>query len=227
MNNQRGISSLIGIAIVVATAIVVVGGVFGWQYLTTPKDNNQNQQTACTMEAKVCPDGSAVGRTGPNCEFAECPTVQNQTAGWKTYTNTPYGFEFKYPKTWTISDNLTLNTCCLDISNFDPLKKQNERLEKGEVTIEIASYKKSASISLKDFVSSKTYMKSDIKATSVDNVNIAGINGIKSNLIGDGTYYLPRSSIEGISITIFNHPESKENFKEIINQIISTFKFTK
>lgn len=28
---------------------------------------------ACTMEAKICPDGSAVGRTGPNCEFAACP----------------------------------------------------------------------------------------------------------------------------------------------------------
>ena len=27
---------------------------------------------ACTMEAKLCPDGSAVGRTGPNCEFAAC-----------------------------------------------------------------------------------------------------------------------------------------------------------
>lgn len=28
---------------------------------------------ACTQEAKLCPDGSAVGRTGPNCKFAECP----------------------------------------------------------------------------------------------------------------------------------------------------------
>lgn len=27
---------------------------------------------ACTMEAKLCPDGSSVGRTGPNCEFAPC-----------------------------------------------------------------------------------------------------------------------------------------------------------
>jgi len=27
---------------------------------------------ACTEEAKICPDGSAVGRTGPNCEFAPC-----------------------------------------------------------------------------------------------------------------------------------------------------------
>lgn len=29
--------------------------------------------TACTQEAKLCPDGSAVGRTGPACEFAACP----------------------------------------------------------------------------------------------------------------------------------------------------------
>ncbi len=30
---------------------------------------------ACTMDAKICPDGSAVGRIGPNCEFAACPEV--------------------------------------------------------------------------------------------------------------------------------------------------------
>lgn len=29
--------------------------------------------TVCTMEAKICPDGSSVGRQGPNCEFAPCP----------------------------------------------------------------------------------------------------------------------------------------------------------
>ncbi len=27
----------------------------------------------CTQEAKLCPDGSYVGRTWPNCEFAPCP----------------------------------------------------------------------------------------------------------------------------------------------------------
>jgi hypothetical protein len=26
----------------------------------------------CTMDAKQCPDGSFVGRSGPNCEFV-CP----------------------------------------------------------------------------------------------------------------------------------------------------------
>lgn len=29
---------------------------------------------ACTMEAKQCPNGSWVGRTGPSCQFASCPS---------------------------------------------------------------------------------------------------------------------------------------------------------
>jgi len=40
---------------------------------------------ACTMEAKLCPDGSAVGRTGPNCEFAPCPQA-NATIAPANYT---------------------------------------------------------------------------------------------------------------------------------------------
>lgn len=36
-------------------------------------DTESETPTACTMEAKICPDGSAVGRTGPNCSFAPCP----------------------------------------------------------------------------------------------------------------------------------------------------------
>ena len=28
---------------------------------------------ACTMDAKMCPDGTYVGRTGPSCEFTPCP----------------------------------------------------------------------------------------------------------------------------------------------------------
>jgi hypothetical protein len=38
--------------------------------------NPGNPGPGCTEEAKICPDGSAVGRTGPNCEFAPCPGTQ-------------------------------------------------------------------------------------------------------------------------------------------------------
>ncbi len=38
-------------------------------------DNLDPEQIACTMDAKMCPDGSYVGRGGPNCEFLACPEL--------------------------------------------------------------------------------------------------------------------------------------------------------
>lgn len=35
----------------------------------------QEQMGACTLEAKVCPDGSHVGKVPPDCEFEPCPEV--------------------------------------------------------------------------------------------------------------------------------------------------------
>lgn len=32
-----------------------------------------DSHVACTQEAKICPDGSYVGREPPTCEFAPCP----------------------------------------------------------------------------------------------------------------------------------------------------------
>jgi len=63
---------------------------------------------ACTQEAKLCPDGSSVGRAGINCEFAPCPT-QASCAGetcpvpvtndnLKTFTDNKTGISFKYPE---------------------------------------------------------------------------------------------------------------------------------
>ncbi len=39
----------------------------------------QQSPPACTADAKVCPDGSAVGRIPTDCEFAPCPPVENCT----------------------------------------------------------------------------------------------------------------------------------------------------
>jgi len=43
---------------------------------------NDGENTVCTMDAKICPDGSSVGRGGPNCEFEECPTTLIQKKEW-------------------------------------------------------------------------------------------------------------------------------------------------
>lgn len=60
---------------------------------------------ACTQEVKICPDGSSVGRTEPNCEFSTCPKTSpsptpDPTANWKTYENKRLKINFKYPSTW-------------------------------------------------------------------------------------------------------------------------------
>jgi len=43
-----------------------------------PEASSTPLPVACTMEAKICPDGSYVGRSGPKCEFAACPTTSPQ-----------------------------------------------------------------------------------------------------------------------------------------------------
>lgn len=35
--------------------------------------SDDEEAVFCTMDAKVCPDGSSVGRIPPSCEFAPCP----------------------------------------------------------------------------------------------------------------------------------------------------------
>lgn len=45
-----------------------------WAYLTNPEESlPPSDLVACTLEAKLCPDGSARGRVPPDCEFAPCP----------------------------------------------------------------------------------------------------------------------------------------------------------
>lgn len=51
---------------------------------------------ACPMDAKLCPDGSSVGRTGPNCEFAECPrtvTSGGQGSSCQSDSDCSFGYE--------------------------------------------------------------------------------------------------------------------------------------
>lgn len=59
---KKNLTILIIIA-VLATIMYLISGY--------PKIN----PAGCTLEAKICPDGSSVGRVGPNCVFTPCPTT--------------------------------------------------------------------------------------------------------------------------------------------------------
>jgi hypothetical protein len=66
---------------------VILVVVFGGLWIAYRSINTVPEPQACTLEAKLCPDGSSVGRTGPNCEFAACPQVE----GAATSTDTGKG----------------------------------------------------------------------------------------------------------------------------------------
>ncbi|HEY4489012.1 MAG TPA: hypothetical protein VJA87_00820 [Candidatus Paceibacterota bacterium] len=53
--------------------LIIVLGLGGFLYRYTMEQPNAGDVTACTMEARICPDGSSVGRTGTDCSFAACP----------------------------------------------------------------------------------------------------------------------------------------------------------
>lgn len=65
------------IALILIALAFLVGFIFYFFYPTPQKydsgEGGGNEPVACTMEAKLCPDGSYVGRAGPNCEFEACP----------------------------------------------------------------------------------------------------------------------------------------------------------
>lgn len=56
---------------------------------------------ACTMDAKACPDGSGVGRSGPRCAFAACPFTPVATTSWTTF-NGAASFQIRHPGNWTV-----------------------------------------------------------------------------------------------------------------------------
>lgn len=67
--------------------VVCIAGIVAFTWYTLPITP---VLTACTMEARLCPDGSSMGRTGPNCEFTACP----QNTGFKKVTVKDISFTY-------------------------------------------------------------------------------------------------------------------------------------
>lgn len=81
------------ITIFLIVIIAIISGVIAYKSGLT----KNGIKKGCTQEAKICPDGSAVGRIGSNCEFAACPAggKESQTLN---YNNEDYNFSFSYPE---------------------------------------------------------------------------------------------------------------------------------
>lgn len=69
--------------LLVVVLAVVVGG--AWYVTSGERVPVMDEPVACTNEAQQCPDGSWVGRSGPDCEFV-CPEPSDGTVAevWGT-----------------------------------------------------------------------------------------------------------------------------------------------
>lgn len=76
MTRQQAIAILATILLLGAGAALLVAWSQKKQEMPAPRPGSEG--VACTLEAKLCPDGSYVGRTGPSCQFAECPSAPSQ-----------------------------------------------------------------------------------------------------------------------------------------------------
>ncbi|MCX6717267.1 MAG: hypothetical protein NTU76_01145, partial [Candidatus Taylorbacteria bacterium] len=205
------IPTFVGIAIIVLVALVLFGGVFAWQYfLISQKDNQSQNPVACTEEAKICPDGSAVGRTGPNCEFAQCP---DQTAGWKTYTNTQYGLEFKYPANLNVQES----TNTLSPENLQTL---TVFLDSGVV---VTAWRTNET-DLNKFIYG--YIPKEI-IEKIDFINLNGAKAAAVKIFGDGEGKWGSMTLITKNGFVYQMPYVDTNKPELVKKIISTLARTR
>jgi hypothetical protein len=129
MHNQKGFAHYI-LVLIIAGVVATVVGLYVVKRPFGPSLSQTPSQKACTLEAKVCPDGSSVGRSGPNCEFAACPSAAPSTqptqaatssadmANWKKYSDKLNRFTFKYPADLLVKESASGNgkTTYIDLS---------------------------------------------------------------------------------------------------------------
>ena len=60
-------------------ALVIALGIAGVIFFSA-REHAEAPTVVCTMEARQCPDGSYVGRVGPQCDFAPCPTATSSSS---------------------------------------------------------------------------------------------------------------------------------------------------
>lgn len=107
---QKGL--LVPLVIMIGFLLLIGGGV----YFYVNKKSIDPYPIACTMEAKQCPDGSYVGRTGLKCEFATCPVIKPVEK--QTKFDQPVVMQINDPVAF--SDGLTLTLKEINDSRCQP-----------------------------------------------------------------------------------------------------------
>lgn len=161
--------------------VILVIGIGGFIYRNVTE--HASTATACTMEAKICPDGSSVGRTGPDCDFAACafPNVEFADknvafalpAGYQKGTVAGKGVLGSYDKATASSTN----TIAVSVYPIPEGKSANDVILANTVLSPSDTHPESMNKFSPVFVNGKTYQE----------ITIERFEGVITS-----AYYLPR-----------------------------------
>ena len=100
MNKQKSQSGFAHLAIIIVLIVALLGtlGFVYWQNFMQTKTSNTAQKTPTENK-----DSNVIA------PVTKTPAVADPMADWKTYTNAQYGFSFKYPVDWTVQESPTEN----------------------------------------------------------------------------------------------------------------------
>ncbi len=203
---------------------ILGGGIFLYQQKFSNSQNSGNYIKACTEEAKICPDGSAVGRTGPNCEFAPCPAAEvDETDNWKTYADNKY-FTIKYPQTWELKLEQAggvyiYNPKSIEIIDAGGFGTEEIMTEYLSISVEPSS--KSAYQVVEEF--KKAWEGHDIKS---EDASGNGLALVIYDDFGKGSSGRNIAISNGILVAQMNTSIENLGDKTTENLVLGTFKFT-
>lgn len=202
-------------------------------YLSSLKSTQQ----ACTEDARICPDGSSVGRTGPNCDFAPCPTSVTPSAmpttqqvpakGYALYTNSIAHYKVEYPNNWSGGTSKTNRN---DFSINSPDYKMNSGYPYLETGASLAIYATSSrATDLKQYINNDPLLKQIAK--NVIETTLAGLPAIQFDFSYEGTNATMTIAIDGnITYNVrFNYADSqtKAKYLPLYQHMLDTFSITR
>jgi hypothetical protein len=252
MKHQKAF--VIPLSILIIAILIALGGYVYLQSNLPVVSDKPAEPVACTMDAKQCPDGSYVGRTGPNCEFV-CPVVKDEKLIYKSKN---FGLEFAYPKEIVITENtkeISLNHS-IPFKNYGcDMKGDGISYDKlSDFGVSIKFYNKSLVDTAKlesSFLTSENFSGSKLVVSPgyIDSYKVGSFDGysIYTGVEGCGytNYYLPISNVKTLVVKRNQVQEfsgivtpdvkekvlavpgviSKEKADLIFNQILTSIKF--
>ena len=128
-------------------------------------------------------------------------------ANWKNYTNTEFGFQIKYPDNWSIKEDKSLQGLAL-------------------ITVTIGAPSQNTLLDIWVRNGTWSQVESELKAKSTTTV-INGIEGLIESADKGKVYTFPsKKNGQIIQIVYGSSTSSPTGEIKILDQILSTFKFT-